>query len=239
MPKFSTERKPSETNIQWYKRIAKVADQRLVRLEKLSTDKHFKNIEKWAYANAMNDINRWSGDKATRFNTKPPTDNKELLSKIKDIKSFIEKPTSSKRGIVDIYKKRADTINKKQGTKFTWQQIATYFESGLADKSDKALGSATTGLAIINELTKKLDDVQQDIETANDKFVRVSGNDAINEKVNEWLSVNELDIDKLFGSNKSDDIKTNKKGGRKNGTVKSNETRGKSSKNKKNSVRKK
>lgn len=236
MAKFSAERKPGETNLQWYKRIAKVADQRLVRLEKLSKYKNFENIKKWAYAKAMKDINRWSGDKATRFNTKPPTDNKELLYKIKDIKSFIEKPTSSKQGIVGVYKKRADTINKKQGTNFTWQQIATYFESGLADKSDKALGSATTGLAIINELTKKLDDVQQNIEKANDKFVRISGNDAINEKVNEWLSVNNLDIDKLFSSNESNDIKSNKKGGRKNET---NNTRGKASKTKKNSVRKK
>lgn len=239
MTKYSAERKPNETNLQWYKRIAKVADQRLVRLEKLSRDKHFKNVEKWAYSNAMNDIKRWSGDKARRFNTKPPTDNRELLSKIKDIKSFIEKPTSSKRGIINVYKKRADSINKKQGTKFTWQQIATYFESGLADKSDKVLGSATTGLTIINELTKKLDDIQQDIEKANDKTVRISGNDAINEKVNEWLSVNNLDIDKLFGSNKSDDIKTNKKGDRTNDTNNTNNTRGKTGKNKKNSVRKK
>lgn len=239
MPKFSTERKPNETTIQWYKRVAKVADQRLVRLEKLSQEDQFKNVKKWAYAGAMNDIKRWSGDKATRFNTAPPASDRELLSKIKDITAFIEKPTSSKRGIVDVYKKRADTINKKQGTKFTWQQIATYFESGLADKSDRALGSATTALAIINERIR-LDEIESDINNANDKIVRVSGNDAINEKVNEWLSVNELDIDKLFGSNEPGDSKTNKKGGRKNGTVKPN--RGNSSKgnsktkNKKNSV---
>lgn len=231
-------RKPGETNLEWYRRIAKVADQRLVRLEKLARDEHFKNVEKWAYAGAMNDIHRWSGDNAKRFNTAPPKDDRELLSKIKDIQSFIEKPTSSKRGIVKIYKKRADSINKKQGTKFTWQQIATYFESGLADKSDKQLGSATTALSIINERINKLDKIQSDIDTANDKIVRISGNDAINEKVNEWLSANELDIDKLFGSNE-DKNKTSKKGGRKNGTNKTNKTRGKSSKNKKKSVRKK
>lgn len=229
------DRRPGETNLEWYRRIAKVADQRLVRLEKLAQDEHFKNVEKWAYAGALNDIHRWSGDNAKRFNTAPPKDDRELLSKIKDIQSFIEKPTSSKRGIVEIYKKRADSINKKQGTKFTWQQIATYFESGLADKSDKQLGSATTALFIINERIKKLDKIQSDIEEANDSIVRVSGNDAINEKVNEWLSANKLDIDKLFGSNESDKIK-NSKGGRKNET---NKTRGKSSKNKKKAVRKK
>lgn len=230
------DRRPGETNLEWYRRIAKVADQRLVRLEKLAQDEHFKNVEKWAYAGALNDIHRWSGDNAKRFNTAPPKDDRELLSKIKDIQSFIEKPTSSKRGIVEIYKKRADSINKKQGTKFTWQQIATYFESGLADKSDKQLGSATTALSIINERIKKLDKIQSDIEEANDSIVRISGNDAINEKVNEWLSANELDIDKLFGSNESNKIKTNSKGGRKNGT---NKTKGKSSKNKKKAVRKK
>lgn len=238
MPKFSAERKPNETTAQWYKRVAKVADQRLVRLEKLAQDNRFKNVEKWAYAGAMNDIKRWSGDKATRFNMKPPASERDLLSKIKDITAFIEKPTSSKRGIVDIYKKRADTINKKQGTKFTWQQIATYFESGLADKSDKALGSATTALAIINE-RNRIDKIESDINNANDRIVRVSGNDAINEKVNEWLSANELDIDKLFGSNEPGNIKANKKGGRKNETVKPNTSRRNSSKNKKNSVRKK
>ena len=53
-----------------YHRLAKRADQRLVRLEGYRHDKGYESITSYAYATAQKAIKEWSGDKATRFNTK-------------------------------------------------------------------------------------------------------------------------------------------------------------------------
>ena len=43
---------------------------------------------------------------------------------------------------------KAETINKKYGTSFTWEQLADYFETGLADKASDQFGSKTVLKAI-------------------------------------------------------------------------------------------
>ena len=55
--------------VQRYRELAKKADQRLLRLERLSKQKHFKHVKEWAYQNAMKSIHVWDGKNATRFNT--------------------------------------------------------------------------------------------------------------------------------------------------------------------------
>lgn len=124
-----------------YRKLAKRADQRLVRLESARHDKGYKGILTYSYKGAMNSINRWGGGK--RFNTKPPKDIADLESKIQDIKRFLESPTSTKSGVAKIYKKRVDTLNKNWGTNFTWQEFATFVESGTNEQLDAKFGSST------------------------------------------------------------------------------------------------
>lgn len=154
-----------------YRRLAKQADQRLVRLEALRHEEHFRNVTSWAYSKAMKDIKSWGGDK--RFNTAPPRSEAELRAKIADIKSFIEKPTSTKSQILKTYRKRADTINKQYGTNFTWEQLAKYYESGLASKLDSKLGSSTA-LHVIAELQRKPTDIIDAIKASDEQNIRVS-----------------------------------------------------------------
>lgn len=129
-----------------YNKLAKKADRRMRDLEDLAKQKDFKNVKKYAYARAKKDIKSWTppgqGRKKPRWQRNIPFDTKSLKAKIKDIKRFLDSPTSSKRGIIKVYKKRTDAINKKYGTKFTWQQLASYFDTGLYDKTE-GYGSKT------------------------------------------------------------------------------------------------
>ena len=161
-----------------YRTLAKSADQRLVRLEQYSKDKSFKGATKWAYARANHDIEVWSGKEAKRFNTAPPESDTELLSKIQDIKHFLESPTSTKKGIIEVYKKRADSINKTMRKDdpnwkdLTWKDMAQYFDSKLHEKLDKKYGSKTA-LQVYANIKSNQKEIVEDIKTKKDIHIKV------------------------------------------------------------------
>ena len=151
---YNLDYKPGETDLQYYKRLAKVADQRLVRLEELAGERPgkpgkpgYEKVTSYAYDRAMRDLEIYGGGK--RFNTKPPlnkdgtVDNRLLSEKLADIRTFLSAPTSTKQGITDVYQRRTDTINKKFGTNFTWADLADYYRSGDASLkiNDKVINS--------------------------------------------------------------------------------------------------
>lgn len=162
-----------------YRTLAKSADQRLVRLESYQHDKDYGVATKWAYARAMHDINQWSGQEANRFNTAPPASKTDLLSKIQDIKHFLESPTSTKKGITEVYKKRADTINKNMRKNnpdwkdLTWKDLAQYFDSAMNDKLDKQYGSKTA-LKVYSAMRKNKNEIIKDIKEKKDIHIKVS-----------------------------------------------------------------
>ena len=107
---------------EFYKRIAKTADQRLVELERLVSKKKYKEVKEWAYSNAMRDIRGMFGEEATRFNRALSKDiNLNTLYKdINKVLRFLNAPTSSVSGITEIFDKRANTLNAKYGTNLDW-----------------------------------------------------------------------------------------------------------------------
>ena len=161
-----------------YRTLAKSADQRLVRLEAYRHEKGFKTAEKWAYARAMHDIEQWSGSEANRFNTAPPASKTDLVSKIQDIKHFLQSPTSTKQGIISVYKKKADSLNKTMRkdnpdwTDLTWKDMAQYFDSKLHDKIDEQYGSKTK-FKIISALKKNKKAILEDINEKKNQHIKV------------------------------------------------------------------
>ncbi len=200
---YNLDQKPDETMVQYYRRLAKTADQRMVRLEKAAQEPYFKVATEWAYAKATRDILKWipPGDnKSTklRFNTKPP-EGEDLIAKINDIKSFLSSPTSSKQGIINVYKKRADTVNKKYGTNFTWKQLAKYYDSGQAELWDAKFGSKTA-LMTIASLQKNKKKLVKAIKEADRKDIRINSKDSsmIKKTVEMALKDNKLNIEDLL-----------------------------------------
>lgn len=186
-----------------YRQKAKKADQQLVRLEALSHEKHFEGVLEFAYKGAIRDIGSWGGSK--RFNTAPPTKLTELEAKISDIDKFLSKATATKRNIVKFYKKRADTINKRYGkefgVKFTWQELANYYENEKQRKNDVKLASKTEvrAIAVIKKLTSEK--TVNDITDANEKIQQITGSDKILAKEVKRLLDQGLDYNKLLGGN--------------------------------------
>ena len=131
-----------------YRTAAKAADQRLVRLEKLTQEENFKVADKWAYARAMRDIEAWSGEDAKRFNVTPPGSNQGLSAKIEDIRTFLKAETSTKSGIKKSFVDKAKTINKEYGTSFKWDQVGKFFTSESWKKLAEKFGSKTALKAI-------------------------------------------------------------------------------------------
>ena len=184
-----------------YREIAKRADQRLVALEALSHQQHFRGVKEYAYASAIRDIESWGGTK--RFNIKPPKNLNQLEAKISDIEKFLFRyKTTTKKDILKVYQKRADTINEKYGkefgVKFTWQDIANYYEKDKAKREAGALGSKSEVrvLAVVKKLGKI-----EDIEKAKEEVTRITGKDKILAKEVEKLIEQGLDYDKLMGGN--------------------------------------
>lgn len=163
---YNVEQKPGESMEKYYRRLAKVADQRLVRLENLADVPGYEGSSKWAYNRAMKDIQKWSGEERTRFNTAPPADAGQLKAKINDIKAFINAQTSTKSGITKVYKKRANTYNKKYGTDFSWEDIANYYNKKLNEKFERYADSDVINKAIavirsqIRNEKKSIEDLQ-------------------------------------------------------------------------------
>ena len=152
--RYNVEQRPGETEMQYYTRLAKAADQRLVRIEQLAgSNPDFKHARNFAYARAMDDLEIFGGGK--RFNTAPVkdelgnVDRRLFKEKIMAMRYFLESPTSTKGGIIQTYQRRADTLNETYGTNFSWKDLAEYFGKGKADKLNKeGYGSATALYAI-------------------------------------------------------------------------------------------
>ena len=200
MAAYDVNQKPGETLEKYYRRLAKTADQRLVRLERLAKQPNYEPAELWAYRRARLDITKWNGGKSPelyRFNANMPKDPEKLLAKINDIKTFLTRPTSTKRGITEVYKKRVETINRKFGTNFSWQQMAKYFQSGAAEYWDSKYGSKTA-LRVMAVLQKNKDKIKKAVGKVDIKDIDTTGaSNVVIGKVKELLKENNLKLKDL------------------------------------------
>lgn len=167
-----------------YITLAKRADQRMVRLERLSKkDSIYEGAKAYAYKRAQSDLSRWAGrnrvdsTKPLRFNTKVLSQ-KELEMRLKDVKRFLESPTSTTKGIKAKYNKTVKTIKERYDVDMTPEQLANYFESGIAKKFDEKYGSKTAlkSLGIIQkskaQTTQELKKSMDTIETGGDDVIK-------------------------------------------------------------------
>ena len=180
--------KTGESTIDYYTRLAKQADQRLVRLEKLSTEPGYENITKWAYAQAQHDIKALFGEDRTRFNVRPRKtksgqfSEKQMQAAISSMKQFLLSPTSTKGGINKVYGERAKTINERYGTDFDWKELAQFFENTMDTLLDLQYGSKTKMRAIgtiQRHQWKSVDDINEYVEYAKTHNMKVPDDEVV------------------------------------------------------------
>lgn len=161
-----------------YRKLAKRADQRLVRLEGLSYEKGYEYVRDWAYAMAMRDIKIWAGPDAKRFNTKPPETAAKLERKIADIENFLASKTSTKKGITEVYEQRAKSINERFNTDFNWRDFANAIESGVYEKLKQDYGY-NTALTVVAKMQRDKKQLEAAVKEANTKNIKISQTDSM------------------------------------------------------------
>lgn len=212
-----------------YIKLAKRADMQLERLEKLSENEHFKGVLSYAYARAERDINAWDTKRRNainaerrkaglpvqeaktyekpRFNRSIPTKKQSLEAKLADVKAFLESSTNTKTKIIKVYKKRADTMNANNGTNFTWQDLANYYESKASETLDSKYGSKTLVKALnaIRSLGSSNTEMKKNLRKYSDQNKKLSDDAIVNEVASRILDMG-YDYDSLFGGKEKKDI---------------------------------
>lgn len=163
---FDINKKAGETDRAYYVRLAKQADQRLVRLEKLSEEKGYEAVTSYAYATAMNDLKNFG---QTRFNAKVPDPSTEegaylFREKLAAVKEFLRAPSSTKSGIKSVYADKVNTINERYGTDFTWEDMADFFNTGYAQKLFNELKASKTIMKAIGVIQHNLKEIKEGID---------------------------------------------------------------------------
>lgn len=156
---------PFDDLLKEYRRLAKRADQRLVRLERYMKRPGMEELSKGAYSRAMDDIEVWSGKGKKRFNTSPPKSSEGLQAKINDIKAFLRSDTSTMAPGIDTrgfsissYEKMAQTFNQRYGTQLSWKEISAFYQSSKYKKISERIQASKTiamALGVFDELRKK------------------------------------------------------------------------------------
>lgn len=179
--------------IREYKKKAAAADKALYRLEKLAQDVNFKGVKTWAYARAMKDIEKWRGEGAKRFGQTPPRTIQGIRAKMRDIETFMSSPTSGKRKILEIYKKRAATYKERYGIEADWQTMAVFFVREYHTSLFKEYGSKTA-MKILGKISQNENKIKRALKEDNLKELHLDDDKVINDRVKEMLSEYENEL---------------------------------------------
>lgn len=156
----------SLTEEQYYKRLAKIADQRLVRLEKLAaSNQDYKNVLNYAYRDAVEALKDlgMSPNKAGQMRFNRATKNKNTLrGRINAATRFIEAVSSQKSAIDKMYKQKVDSINNTLGLsgneRLTWEDLSKIFDSKIWDELKVDSASIMKTVAKVNKWKTDLSD---------------------------------------------------------------------------------
>ena len=181
------------------KKISKKADERMRSLEGAEYYEKFKGIKNFAYRRALKDIERFGGGK--RFDTKQPKTMRGVKAKINAIMAFLNSVSSTRTGVLDVYKRRVDTLNKSQGTNFTWQELAAFWESKAYEILKESFTNSETLVQAVDILVhdKKRKEYEKRIEEGmkqNKGFFDIV--DDVANQINDKLKENGLTYDDLI-----------------------------------------
>ena len=186
------------------RKAAKTADQRLVRLEELSQDKDYKGSLRYAYDTAQRMIREWSGPEAYRFNRDMPKTLTGLKEKIQDIKSFLASSTSTKTDIRNVHIQRAETLNERYKTNYSWKQWDTFLNSEFMKKLENEFGYVKEGtkVDVMDSVVMKREEIIEALEDANDReiYVADTGNEMQDIIVDDIISKYSDDVKEALGA---------------------------------------
>ena len=179
-----------------FRKLAKRADQRLREIERYAQRSGYENMTNWAYKKAMRDIQYWSGEGKTTFNRDAPTSLKQLRAKTRDIEEFLNMPTSTMTGTKEMYQIRADKLNQKYGTSFSWEDLGDVFDRKEENVIYQKFGGKTY-LKAVDYLKNNEDRIMKGLMSREKMTIR-TGNRKVNTAVNKILDEYGIQFGELF-----------------------------------------
>lgn len=177
-----------------FRKLAKRADQRLVRIEQAGKT----NIG--AYRGAMQRISQFSSG-GTRFNVKVPKNIRSVRARIGAVREFLAMETSTAKGRKALYKRIRDTIRNDYGLDLkNDDQLEAIFEGELWSDMNARYGS-NTAIQILATVQKNPEDIKDAILASSDKYY-ASEEDASDAEEIIGKFIDDADIKEIFGSNK-------------------------------------
>lgn len=188
-----------------FKTMSKRASDRMRSLHAMAYgEERYKNVLQFAYRKALQDIQRFWGPEATRWEHKQPTKfdsyddmvqaSSEIRKQMRAMKRFLNMQTSTRTGIKESFQRRVDTFNKNMGTNFTWEELASFWESKSYDSLSRRFADSKTAF---RALYKKLHPVDpEQIKEVSSRNVKVQ--DRVDDKINQFLQESNLTIEDLF-----------------------------------------
>lgn len=177
-----TLRRSGESDLAYHKRLAKRLDERMREIERVSrqgemmdkaaagdkaaqkwlrvhpgkrNDYFYKGMNEYAYKTSLDKARFFSGG-GDRFDVKPPTDPNALKSKLAWMRELLLKPTMSKKGVQEIYKKRLETFKKNWGfaPNMRWQDLEKWFNDEAQTYLDSKIPDSASRVKIIGTMSK-------------------------------------------------------------------------------------
>lgn len=167
-----------------YKTLAKKADERLRQLERMSEREEYKGVKSYAYKKAMRDIRKMRGAGYTKFGEAKPKNLRQLKARQAKIENFLSAPTSEVSKIKEIYEQRVKSLNDSQGTNFTYEDYANYWENVHNGKIMYSRASLRA-MSVINDENRTRDKLVEELKKANENIKNNVIDSEINERMKE------------------------------------------------------
>lgn len=176
-----------------YKSLAKKADERLRQLERMSEREEYKGVKSYAYKKAMRDIRKMRGAGYTKFGEAKPANLRQLKARQAKIENFLNAPSSEVSKIKEIYEKRVKSLNASQGTNFTYEDYANYWENVNSGKIVYSRDSLKA-MSVINDENRTRDKLTEELIKANENIKNNVTDSEINKRMKELGLPNKNDL---------------------------------------------
>lgn len=186
-----------KSELKEFQKLAKRADERLRQIRNnYSKRAGFENMINWAYKKAMRDIKHWSGNDATTFNQgASKLSLNQLRAKKHDVEEFLNAPTSTISSTIDLYQRRADTINERYGTNFSWEELGAVFED--KENNDFYQKGGISYVEAVGYMKDNEESLLQSLED-NSRIVIRTGSRKANQMARDLIREYGLDFTKLY-----------------------------------------
>lgn len=160
-----------------YQKLAKTANRRMYKLEKLAEHPDYKAVLGYAYKDVAHELEiRGLGRRfpmsVARMSANK-TDIRALKALINTLQDFLDAPSSTKRGIDKTYSRRAQSLNKQYGTDFTPENMRDFFEASVWKKINDRFGSKTA-MRVIGAIQKNADTIIQEVNDARRRHKKIN-----------------------------------------------------------------